>query len=47
MILDKIREAIYIGFYAIGWVWALPGMIVMDVAQWLKPNNNEEENENL
>lgn len=45
--MKYLREGLYVITYLMGLAMSFPGMILIQVAEWLSPKNNEDENENL
>lgn len=45
--MKYLREGLYVITYLMGLAISFPGMILIQLAEWLNPKNNEDENENL
>lgn len=45
--MKYLREWLYVLTYLMGLAMSFPGMILIQIAEWLEPKNKEDENENL
>lgn len=42
-----LQEGLYLVLYLMGLALSFPGLMLIQVSEWLNPKNNKEENENL
>lgn len=45
--MKYLREGLYVITYLMGLAISFLGMILIQLAEWLEPKNNEEENEEV